>query len=174
MFNANKCELTQYPAPVLGKPCQPVEQIDDNLRDIVDRMGDIMVAAKGIGLAGPQAGLPLRIFIISLTGAKKDARVYINSIVTPTTDEIDTHEEGCLSIPGVYTRVRRFRTCTVTATDLDGHEFTEDADGLYARALQHEYDHIEGMTIADRMATTARIAHRRQLKRLEQQYDENP
>lgn len=171
-YNPDEVELTRYPASVLGRAARPVEQIDDGIRALVDRMADIMIANKGVGLAGPQAGVGLRIFIISLTGTKKDVRAYINPTVTPTSDDFDANEEGCLSIPGVYTKVRRYRTCSVTATDLDGRQFTEDADGLYARALQHEYDHIEGMTIADRMGATARIAHRRQLKKLQKEYED--
>ncbi|MHC4356978.1 MAG: peptide deformylase, partial [Planctomycetota bacterium] len=84
--------------------------------------------------------------------------------------ELAAVEEGCLSVPGIYTKVRRYKECEVTATDLDGNEFTEQAEGLYARALQHEYDHIEGMTIVNRMGQTARIAHRRQLKKLQEQH----
>jgi peptide deformylase len=79
---------------------------------------------------------------------------------------LEEMEEGCLSVPGVYTKIRRYTRATVTATDLDGHEFTDEAEGLYARCLQHEYDHIEGMTIVNRMSATAKIAHRRQLKKL--------
>jgi len=80
-----------------------------------------------------------------------------------------TNEEGCLSVPGIYTKIRRYKEAEVTATDLDGNEFTEQAEGLYARALQHEYDHIEGMTVVNRMGQTARIAHRR--KRLTEQHE---
>ncbi len=172
-MDVEKCELTRYPTPVLGKPAEPVEQINDDIRRLADKMADIMFKNKGVGLAGPQAGVNLRIFVISLTGSREDLRVYINPTVTPTSDDLEVHEEGCLSIPGMYTRIRRYKTCRVTATDLDGNEFTEDADGLYARCLQHEYDHIEGMTIADRMASAARIAHRKTLKRLQKEYDKN-
>ena len=90
--------------------------------------------------------------------------------VTPT-GELDAMDEGCLSVPGIYTKIRRYRKCEVTATGLDGNEFTEPAEGLYARALQHEYDHIQGMTIAGRMGQTAKIAHRRQLKKLKEEHE---
>jgi peptide deformylase len=82
-------------------------------------------------------------------------------------------EEGCLSVPGIYTKIRRYKKCKVTATDLDGNEFTEEADGLYARALQHENDHINGITIVNRMGQAAKIAHRRQLKKLSQDHEKN-
>ena len=165
MIEIEKCQITHYPADVLGKKSQPVEQIDDNIRRFVDKMYEIMRANKGIGFAAPQAGVPLRMFIISLDGSRENVKVFINPTVTPD-GPLDTIEEGCLSVPGIYTKVRRYKKAKVTATDLNGNEFTEEAEGLYARALQHEYDHIEGMTIINRMGQTAKIAHRKQLKKL--------
>jgi peptide deformylase len=167
MIEIDKCQITHYPAGVLGKKAQPVEQIDDNIRRFVDKMYEIMRANKGVGFAAPQAGVPLRMFIISLDGSRENVRVFINPTVTPDGD-LDTIEEGCLSVPGIYTKIRRFKKAKVTATDLDGNEFTEEAEGLYARALQHEYDHIEGMTIVNRMGQTAKIAHRKRLKALQE------
>jgi peptide deformylase len=165
MVDVEKCEMTFYPAPVLRNQAQPIEKIDDNIRRLVARMIDVMVERKGIGLAGPQIGVPLRLFVVSLTGKREDARAYINPTVTPHGD-LDEAEEGCLSVPGVWAKIRRHKKATVAATDLDGRPFTEEAEGLHARALQHEYDHIEGMVIVNRMGAAARIAHRRQLKKL--------
>jgi peptide deformylase len=168
-IDVEKCHITHYPASVLGEPSQPVEKIDDTVRRLVARMLDIMIEQKGIGLAAPQAGVPLRLFIISLDGSRNNVRVYVNPTVKPEGPVVE-NEEGCLSVPGVYTKIKRYSMATVTATDLDGKPFTEQGEGLYARALQHEFDHIEGVTIVNRMATIARIAHRKQLKKLE---DEN-
>jgi len=134
---------------------------------------ELMLKNKGIGLAAPQVGVPLRLFIISLDGKKETAKVYINPTVTPA-GELNQTDEGCLSVPGVFTKIRRYKKCSVIATDLDGNEFTEEAQGLFARALQHEYDHIQGMTIANRMGSTAKIAHRRQLKKLIQEHEKKP
>ena len=169
MIDADKCRITHYPAPVLGQRAQPVGQIDDSVRRVVEKMTDIMLENKGIGLAGPQAGLPLRIFITSLDGTRESVKVYINPTVTPTTEQLLPYEEGCLSVPGIHTTIRRYAKCSVTATDLSGNEFAEQAEGLYARALQHEYDHIEGMTIVNRMGQAAKIMHRKQLKKLKEQ-----
>jgi len=166
MVDASKCSITRYPAEVLAKRAQPVEKIGEDIRHLVERMTDIMIEQKGVGLAGPQAGVPLRIFIISLDGTRESVRVYINPTVTIVGDQVMLVEEGCLSVPGVYTKVRRYKNCTVTATDLDGRQFSEEAEGFYARALQHEYDHIEGVTIVNRMGQAARIAHRKKLKKL--------
>ena len=166
-INIEKCQLTHYPAPVLAKAAQPVEKIDDNIRRLVEKMTDIMLANKGVGLAAPQAGVPLRLFIISLDQTREGVKVFINPTVTTTGESDLSTEEGCLSVPGVRARIRRYRRCTVTATDINGNEFTEEAEGLYARALQHEYDHINGLTIISRMSQAARIANRRHLKVLQ-------
>jgi peptide deformylase len=164
-IDVDKCKITYYPAPVLRGPAKPVEKIDDSIRRLVERMTDIMVEHRGIGLAAPQVGLPLRLFIVSLDVSRENVRAYVNPTVTPS-GELEELEEGCLSVPGVWTKVRRYKRAAVTATDLDGHQFTEEAEGIHARCLQHEYDHIEGMTIVNRMGQTARIANRRQLKKL--------
>ncbi len=169
-IDIEKCRITHYPADVLANPAESIEDINDNIRQLVEKMTDIMLENKGVGLAGPQAGVGLRIFIISLDATRQGVKVFINPTVTPTTDELDSFEEGCLSVPSVYTKIRRYKRCKVIATDIDGNEFTEEAEGLYARALQHEYDHISGMTIADRMGSAARIVHRRQLKKLKENY----
>jgi peptide deformylase len=168
MIDVQKCRITHYPASVLAGRAKLVEKIDDNIRQLVQKMTNIMLENKGVGLAAPQAGVPLRVFIISLNGTKEAVKVYINPEITPS-GEFDTIEEGCLSVPGVHTKIRRYKKCTVTATDLQGNEFTEEAEGLYARALQHEFDHIEGTTLVNRMGQVAKIAHRKQLKKLENQ-----
>jgi peptide deformylase len=167
MVDIDKCQMTRYPAGVLAERAKPVEKIDDNIRQFVDKMFDLMIKYKGVGFAAPQAGVSLRLFIISLDGSREHLKVFVNPTVTPS-GELDTNEEGCLSVPGIYTKIRRYKQCAVTATDLDGNEFKDEGEGLYARALQHEYDHIEGMTILNRMSQTARIAHRKQLKKLQE------
>ena len=174
-IDIDKCRITHYPAEVLAERAKPVEEINDNIRQLVEKMTALMLENKGVGLAAPQAGVGLRLFIISLDANKESVKVFINPTVTPITDEtgscLDSMEEGCLSVPDVTTKVRRHKNCKVTATDLDGNEFTEEAEGLYAKALQHEFDHIEGMTIINRMGSAARIVHRRQLKKLEKEHD---
>ena len=167
MVDVDKCQMTHYPAGVLAERAKPVEKIDDNIRQLVDKMTDLMIKHKGVGFAAPQAGVSLRLFIISLDGSRENLKVFVNPTVTPS-GELDAIDEGCLSVPGIYTKIRRYKQCEVIATDLDGNEFKDRAEGLYARALQHEYDHIEGMTIVNRMGQTARIAHRKQLKKLQE------
>jgi peptide deformylase len=171
VIDIDKCRITHYPAEVLAGPAKPVEKIDDNIRQLAKKMTDIMLENKGIGLAAPQAGVPLRLFVISLDGTKENVKVYINPTVTPTGELAET-EEGCLSVPGIFTKIKRYKKCKVTATDLDGNQFTEEGEGLYAKALQHEYDHIEGTTIVNRMGQVAKIAHRRQLKKLTEKLEQ--
>ena len=165
MVEIEKCKMTHYPADVLAEPAGAVEKIDDNIRQLIKKMTDVMLENGGIGLAAPQIGVPLRLFIISLDGTRENVKVYINPTVTPK-GQLDSTEEGCLSVPGVMTKIKRFKKCTVTATGLDSNEFTNQAEGLEARALQHEYDHIDGITIVNRMGQAAKIVHRKKLKKL--------
>lgn len=164
-MDVEKWCLTRYPADVLAERAEPIDEINDNIRALASRMIDIMVEAKGIGLAGPQAGVNLRIFVVSVDGTKENAKVYINPEII-TSGGQEAIEEGCLSLPGLFARIRRHANCTVTATDLDGNEFTEDGEGLLARAFQHEYDHIEGMLIKDRFSKVQMIGARRKLKEM--------
>jgi peptide deformylase len=171
MIDIEKCHIMHYPAQVLAEAAKPIENIDESIKQLVEKMTEIMFENKGVGLAGPQANVPLRIFIITLDGKRELVRAYINPTVV-CEGQMTAGEEGCLSVPGIYTKISRYKHCTVRATGLDGKEFTEEADGLYARCLQHEFDHINGITIADKMGTVAKIAHRRKLQKLKNQQEE--
>ena len=165
-MDIDKLRIVHYPAKVLAQKAQPIEEVDDTIRGLADRMIDLMIEDRGVGLAAPQVGLSLRLFVISVDGTREQARAYINPVIKPSGD-IEVREEGCLSVPGIYTKIRRYHACEVTALDVNGNSFTEKAEDLHARALQHEYDHLEGITIVNRMGSAAKIAHRRQLKKLE-------
>jgi peptide deformylase len=165
MLDIGKCCITRFPAPVLGQKAKPVEKIDDSILALADRMLDIMIQQKGVGLAGPQAGVPLRIFVASPDGTKKNAKVYINPVITPS-GKLEAAEEGCLSLPGIYGKIRRYSKCSIKAQGLDGREFSEEAEGLLARIFQHECDHLDGTLVADKLSTVAKIAARKKLKQL--------
>lgn len=167
VMDIEKCCLTRYPATTLGERAKPIDKIDDNIRALAERMIDIMIESKGVGLAGPQAGVNLRIFIVSVDGTRENTRVYINPEII-TSGAVEAIEEGCLSLPGMFAKIRRYAKCTVTATDLEGNQFTEDGEGLLARAFQHEYDHLEGMLIKDRFSRIQMIAARRKLKEMQE------
>jgi peptide deformylase len=169
MIDLDECRLTCYPSPILARRAQAVEIFDDNLREFVARMIDMMIDNKGIGLAAPQAGISLRLFVISLEMSRETAKVYVNPVITPAGD-MESMEEGCLSVPGIYTSIKRQKACTVQAQDVQGHSFTEEAEEMYARCLQHEYDHLEGVTLITRMGATAKLVHRRQIKKLKETF----
>lgn len=165
-------KLTRFPAAVLDKKAEPIAEINDEIRKLADRMIDLMVETQGVGFAGPQAGVNLRIFVVSLDSSRENARVYINPEIE-VSGPVISHEEGCLSLPGIYSQIQRYARCKITATDLDGNRFTEEGEGLLARAFQHEYDHLEGMMIKDRMSRAAKIRARRRLKEMLDHYNES-
>lgn len=165
-MDVGKCCLTCYPTGVLRERAKVIEKIGDEIGALAERMIEIMIENKGIGLAGPQAGVGLRIFVVSVDGSAENAKVYINPEII-TSGAIEAIEEGCLSLPGIYANIRRYQQCSVTATDLEGNEFSEDGEGLLARAFQHEYDHLEGTLIKDRFSRVQMIGARKRLREME-------
>jgi peptide deformylase len=165
------CIITRFPEPVLSKPARPIETIDDSIRQLAERMKDIMVEHQGVGLAGPQAGVNLQIFVASPDGTKENAGVYINPQIDPG-GTLQIMEEGCLSLPNIYGKISRYTQCTVRALDLDGKPFAQAGEGLLARIFQHEYDHLQGMMIKDRMSEPAKLRARKTLKRMQEEYEE--
>jgi peptide deformylase len=170
MVDVDKCQITRWPRPVLIQKAQPIDKIDDTIRALAEKMKDIMVEYKGVGLAGPQAGVSLRIFVASPDGTKENAKVYINPVITPS-GTLVTNEEGCLSLPGIWGNIKRYSKCSIKAQALDGREFSEQAEGHLARIFQHECDHLDGTLIADKLSTVAKIAARRKLKQLREDYE---
>ena len=144
--------------PVLHQRAQPVEVIDDGIRELVADMFETMDAARGVGLAAPQVGVGLRIFTWQLTNDDgiPPRGVVINPYLTsakPVVGDPDPHEEveGCLSVPGESFPLRRGEAATLTGLDLDGSEIRYEATGWFARMLQHEYDHLNGFLYVDRL-----------------------
>ena len=166
-----KLDLVLYPAPILRKPAGPVGPVTDELRETAREMFRIMYESRGVGLAGPQAGIPLRIFVLNVTGKPEDERVFLNPEITARSGEI-LDEEGCLSFPGVAAHIVRAERATVRATDLEGKEVVLEGEGLLAKAFQHEMDHLEGILILDRMTPADRLAAAARLKELEKKFAE--
>ncbi len=147
-----------YGSPVLRKETESVAAIDQEIRQLVDDMFETMYAANGVGLAAPQIGKSLRIFVIdasiyeeddpSLTGFKK---AFINAEIYEHSDETVVLEEGCLSLPKLYENVRRPESIRIRYTDESGAAYDETYSGTAARVIQHEYDHIEGKLFADHL-----------------------
>lgn len=167
-----------YPDPILRQKAQPVD-LTPSLHPIIDRMFELMREANGIGLAAPQVGLPWRLFIIDIPeGDERSAAdmpptatsgptVYINPELSQPARSVEVHEEGCLSLPDIHGDVIRPTEISVTATDLKGQRFTHRAAGLYARCIQHEFDHIDGVLFLDRMIQSSRARVRAQVRDLE-------
>ncbi|MFH1615277.1 MAG: peptide deformylase [Planctomycetota bacterium] len=169
-MDLSQCRLTYYPSPVLAGRAKPVEQISDDIKQLVEKMKEMMLKNCGIGFAAPQIGIPLQIFVVSADVAQNSEQVYINPTVTGS-GQLDVMEEGCLSVPGVQGKIRRYSKCTVTATNMEGKQFTEHAEGLLAKVLQHEYDHLQGMLIINKMSQLAKMTVRKRLKELRQIYE---
>jgi peptide deformylase len=134
-------------------------------------MIDVMIEEDGVGLAAPQIGLSIQLVVISLSGKRENAEVFVNPELSNFQGSAEI-EEGCLSVPGVRASVRRAGICTVDAQDLEGNRFTMDAVDLAAIVLQHETDHLNGVLFIDRLSTISRIACRRGIKQLEADYQE--
>jgi peptide deformylase len=134
-----------------------VAVVDDDVRKLCDDMAETMYAAPGVGLAAPQIGVSKRIFVIDIATAdeKSDLRVFINPEFVAREGET-VWEEGCLSFPGIHEEVQRAAKVTVRALGLDGSSFEVTAEGLLAIAIQHEYDHLEGTLMVDRVSLLKR------------------
>jgi peptide deformylase len=162
--------VVHYPDPRLREVSTPIEQIDESVRALTEKMFDLMVVASGVGLAAPQVGVTVRLFVGIPTEDPNDRRVYINPEIVAV-DGSDDGDEGCLSFPGITCRVKRFETATIRAQGLDGELFEETGTGLAARIYQHESDHLDGRLLVDRMGTVAKLAARRTLKDLVEEYE---
>lgn len=147
----SKLTLILYPAPSLQKPSDKVTDFKD-AQKLVPDMVETMLGAKGIGLAAPQIGQNIRLAIIhkDADSALKDHLVIINPKIFSAGTEMDTEEEGCLSIPGALGLVPRHRKIKVRFMDLNGNEVKIKAVGLFARVLQHEIDHLDGVLFIER------------------------
>lgn len=160
-----------YPDPRLRKMSQPVTQFDPSLKDLAGRMLELMRGARGVGLAAPQVGQNIRLFVMNPSGEPGDDRVYVNPVLSDAEGE-EEGEEGCLSLPNINAKVWRSKKLRMQAQDLDGKPIEEVADGYIARVWQHETDHLNGTMIIDRMGPVARLACRRILKELQQKWDD--
>ena len=138
---------------LLRRKCLPAEDIEA-LAPVAKEMVETMRDGKGIGLAGPQVGLLKRIFVVQVDGDVP--RVFVNPTIIGTSPELSQYEEGCLSIPGMYADVTRPAMVTIQAWNERGRPFTLDAEGLLARVIQHEYDHLDGTLFIDRLSEPKR------------------
>ena len=163
-------QVTLYPNPVLRKTASPVEAFDDELRGVVRAMFERMYASNGVGLAAPQVGLKLRIMVLNPTGEPGDELALVNPTITEKFGAESVYEEGCLSFPGIYAEVKRPDSCTVEAFTPDGEPIQETYTGFPSRVIQHEYDHLEGVLLVDRMSSADKQRHKGALADLVDSY----
>ena len=158
--------ILRFPDERLRKPGKRVTIFDGELVKLVDDMAETMYSAPGVGLAAPQVDVSLRVFIIDIHAGDddepSDLRVFVNPEIVARDGEI-TSEEGCLSFPDVREEVRRAERITIRAQDTTGRPFTLEADGFLAVAIQHEYDHLDGVLLVDHLSLLRRRLVRRSM-----------
>lgn len=156
-------DIVTYGNEILGRKAEPIKDIDDSIRTLAVDMLTTM-AGRGIGLAGPQVDRAIRLFVTNVDGDKP--RVFINPEIVLTSQEMVEIEEGCLSLPRLYLDVIRPESVRVQAWNEKGRPFTVETDGLLARVILHEYDHLEGVLFIDRLKNGKRERALAQYRRL--------
>jgi len=160
----SKLTILRYPDERLRTVAQPVADVDDQLRTVIDDRFETMYESQGVGLAATQVDVHQRLFVADCSEDQSEPLVFINPEIT----EQDGHfanEEGCLSFPGVYAKVERAGTVTVKALDRNGQEFSKTADGLLAICIQHELDHLNGKLFVDYLSSLKRDRIRKKLEK---------
>lgn len=161
-------EILTYPHPILKATAKPIERVDDTVRKLIDDMVETLYAAPGVGLAAPQVAQSLELCIVDVgVQADKpgsDLVVLINPKIVSATGEI-TWTEGCLSLPDFEENMDRASNITVEAIGRDGKPFRLEAEGLKAVCIQHEMDHLKGITLADRVSFVKRKLYLQKVKK---------
>ena len=157
--------ILQYPDPRLHTVAAPVTSVNEKIHRLIKDMADTMYAAPGVGLAAPQVDVHRRVIIIDISAAHDELKVFINPQITAKSGVSDC-EEGCLSVPGIFEKVRRAERITVRALDARGKSFGLAADGLLAVCIQHEMDHLEGKVFVEYLS---RLKQQRILAKLKKQ-----
>ena len=146
-------DIRTFGDPVLRRKAKPVQGIDDEIRDICKLMVEVMIRENGVGLAAPQIGISKRIFVLD---ADDEFHILINPELIELSEEIEGTKEGCLSVPGVDAIVERSTRAVVEGINLKGEDVRLEGEGLIARAIQHEVDHLNGNLFLDHLSTARR------------------
>lgn len=160
--------ILQYPNPVLRETTAVVTTFDNDLKSLADDMAETMYDAVGIGLAAPQIGESIKMIVLDTSSDKEENRSY-RAMVNP---EIVAHEgnqldeEGCLSVPDLTSKVKRYKKITVAYQDLEGNTFEEEAEDRFAVVLQHEIDHLNGILFIDHLSSLKRNLYKKKIKKL--------
>jgi len=158
--------ILRYPDARLHTVAKPVERVDDRIRQLINDMAETMYAAPGVGLAATQVDAHVRVIVIDVSEARDALRVLVNPQLVTASGETE-REEGCLSVPEVYEKVRRAERVTVKALDADGAPYTLEAEGLLAVCIQHEMDHLEGKVFVEKLSRLKQSRIRARLKKRE-------
>jgi peptide deformylase len=164
-------EILEYPNPRLRKKAQPVQAVDDELRQAIEDMFETMYAASGIGLAATQVNIHQRLLVIDIADEdeQRNPLVFINPEIEVLDPEPHRHAEGCLSVPGYFEFVERPRKVRVKALDRDGEAFEMVAEGLLAVCIQHEVDHLDGKLFVDYLSVLKRQRIKTKLEKEQRQ-----
>lgn len=162
-------KIRTYGDPVLRRPAEPVETIDEETRRICEAMVEAMIRADGVGLAAPQIGISKQIIVLDVDG---EFYVLVNPRLVETSEETESFTEGCLSVPGVHAEVSRSARATIEGTGLDGSPVRITGEGLLARAIQHEMDHLNGNLFVDRLTPVRRQSLLKEFQRRRREADE--
>jgi peptide deformylase len=163
-------KVYRFPDPVLRQPTRRIEAITDDVRQLVADMTETMYSKNGAGLAAIQVGEPVQLFIVEASVAGGDPNdlpvVFINPVLELDESEAETKDEGCLSFPGIFVPVKRALRARIRAQDLTGAERVVDAEGFYARALQHEQDHLDNRLLIDLVGPVKRQMIKRKMDKM--------
>lgn len=160
--------ILHFPDERLRNPSQPVAEVNDEIRQLVDDMFDTMYEAPGIGLAAPQVNVFQRVIVIDISEDKSVPQAFINPELLETRG-VEQMEEGCLSVPGIYEMVERADWIRVRALDRNGEMFEKEAEGLLAVCIQHEIDHLDGKLFVDYLSNLKRQRIRKKLEKQRRQ-----
>ncbi len=167
-------EIVKYPEPSLSEPSAPIEAIDDEVKTLIENMGETMFDAPGVGLAAPQVGINKRLIVYNPNAGddeskedekKKEFRPLINPEIISASGSVVSEKEACLSVPDFSSNVKRYKNITVRALNIDGKKLEFDAEGIQAVILQHEIDHLDGILFIDRISALKRNLYKKKIKK---------
>jgi len=165
-------EVVVYPDPILRKKNIKIEENSDELQDFIDKFVDALYEFDGLGLAAPQVGKNIRLFVVDYDprSGENNYTVYINPKIIESSTDYDTKEEGCLSVPKIYGHVKRSLKIKIEALDRNFNKIEKELVDFEARVFQHEYDHLEGVLFIDKVTQMDRIMMKGKLKKMKKAY----
>jgi len=162
--------IIKYPHPTLRHRSKPLRRVDNELRGMVREMLDLMYAQEGVGLAANQVDLPYRLIVMNVKAdpsAREDEYAFINPVIVQRRGGMEEKEEGCLSLPQIFAPVKRSRKIVLNAYNLAGEEVTWELEGMVARVVQHECDHLDGILFIDHLSPANKLAVKQALQDME-------